>query len=616
MPAGPTRRTLRRSAAVLILTLSQVGAAEPAFAHGSESTANLSASASVARAVALATAALLAGVVLIRPLAGRPTEPAKRLILTAAGMGAVAAVAGSIGGLAAPRYLLVVPLLILAAVSALAGPALLGVPVGALTVAWLCWGELRLSVGPGVLLLAHVAVVTVWAGAALASATAAPGTRAAVVRRLGPVAVGAAVLAAGTGVLSAHDDNVTLHGITVTGFGTLVVLKVALLVAAGALGLGVRALLRAQRAQPASGAGGVPARLEIGVLATALVVGSVLTSLPPPGPPPATGIPLARAIDLDDAITGLVVTPQRPGVNLVHLMTDRFTDIDVAGRRYRAEPRPGAQGLWAQVQLPAGRSLLTLHQGRQVAVQVLDTGTAPGQAAVSGPDGAECAAAALGALLGGSSSPLTACPSQSLAPADAAALRAQVGFLADRGVKRLRLIADATPRGVAAEREVRAAARAGKVSVLFSAAPGDAPDAVLAVAGWQVSESALATLAAGSAPRYGSYLAPWLLQTSLVAATGGAPLAVLAFDPGGEEALDYVAALRRVGPVESASTSGFYAYLAALGRPLPPHDLLLYASTQAFNILPTHDGPGNHGGVNGTWLNGGALAAVSGPLGR
>jgi hypothetical protein len=95
-----------------------------------------------------------------------------------------------------------------------------------------------------------------------------------------------------------------------------------------------------------------------------------------------------------------------------------------------------------------------------------------------------------------------------------------------------------------------------------------------------------------------------------VEAAGGAPLAVLPFDPGGQAALDYVAALRQVGPTESASESGFYAYLAALGQHPPAQNLLLYAATQAFDIMPTHD----HGGVNGTWLGGGALPAVSRPL--
>jgi hypothetical protein len=104
------------------------------------------------------------------------------------------------------------------------------------------------------------------------------------------------------------------------------------------------------------------------------------------------------------------------------------------------------------------------------------------------------------------------------------------------------------------------------------------------------------------------------MQASLVAAAGGAPLAVLPFDPAGPQALDYVAALRQIGPTESASEAGFYAYLAARGQALPPPKLLLYAATQPFNIMPTHDELSHDAGVNGTWLGGGALPAVSLPL--
>lgn len=561
--------------------------------------------------MALAAAALVAGVGLVRPLAGRPTDRAGRVILAVAGAGAVAAVIGAIGDLAVARYLLLVPLLALAAAAVRFGPALLGVPAGALLVGWLSWDTRRASTGTAVLLLAHVAVVAIWTGAALASATAEPGSRTAVVRRVGPVAVGAAVVAAGTGVLAAHNDNVTLHGITVTTFGAVVVLKVGLLVTAATLGLGARAMLRARRAGP--GGGRLPAGLELGVLSFALVVGAVLTSLPAPGPPPATGVPLARVLDLGEAITGLVVAPQRPGVNLVHLMTDRSTYVDVNGHRYQAQPLPGTQGLWAQIQLPAGRSLLTLHQGRQVAVQVVDTGAGAAQEVLSGPDGAECVAAALGALLGGSRGPLAPCPAQSLVPADAAALRAVVAYLGSRGVNQLTLIADASPRGVAAEREVRADARTAGITVGEAVAlAGQKPQAVLAIAGWQVSGTTLGRFSTAQAPTYGTYLAPWLLDSPLVAAAGGAPLAVLPFDPAGPPAQAYVSALRQVGPQQGASAAGFYAYLAASGRALPTAPLVLYAAAGAFQILGASGHDSGETGV--TWLGRGPLVAVTKPL--
>ena len=599
----------------------QVGAAVPAFAHGGgESAADLPAVDGVARAVALAAAALLAGAALVRPLAGPPTEAARRLLATAGAAGVVAAMAGAVGNLSGPRYLALVPLLALTAAAALRGPAQFSLTAGATTVVWLCWSAIRDSPGEAALMLGHVGVAVIWAGAVLTSATAEPGTRAALVRRLGPVALGAGVLASVTGVLSARNYDVTLDGIAITDFGTVVALKAALVVAAGSLGLGVRFLLRARRsggsASKASG-GGVLARLELGVLVTAIVAGVVLTSLPPPGPAPVAGAPLVRVLTLDGATTGLVIAPQRPGLNLVHLMTDRLTDVVVGGQRYRAEPRPGTQGFWAEVQLPAGRFLLEVRQGRQVAAQIVNTGSGPDQAALSGPDGTECAAAALGAALGGSRAPLAACPSESLAPTDAAALRGLVASVGARGAQSLRLIIDSSPRGVAAEREVRAAARSAQLGVFTQGRPARGNvDAVIALAGWQVSRAALATLRSWTPPLYGTYLAPWLMQAAVVAAAGGSPLAALPFDPNGPAARDYVSALRRVGPGESASAAGLLAFLAARGGSTSPRGVLLYAATIGFEVMPMGPAAGgmDHGGLDASWLGGGALTPVSGQL--
>ncbi|WP_019878113.1 hypothetical protein [Sporichthya polymorpha] len=565
--------------------------------------------------MALAATALLAGVALLRPLAGRPTETARRLLATAAAAGALAALVGAVGDLETLRYLLLVPLLAATAAAILRGPAAVSAAAGAASVVWLSWSALTDSVGDAVLMLGHVAVATVWAGAALASATAEPGTRAALVRRLGPVAVGAGALAAVTGVLSARNYDVTLDGITITDFGTVVVIKVVLLVAAGALGLGVRYLLRARRGGVAGSdatgpqGGGVLARLELGVLCAAIVAGVVLTSLPPPGPPPAPGAPLVRALDIDEAMTGLAIAPQQPGLNLVHLMTDRLTDVVVDGRRYRAAPRPGAPGQWAEVSLPPGRSLLEIRQGRQVAAQIVDTGSGPAQDGLSGADGAECAAAAMGAALAGSKLPLAACPAEALSPPDTAALRALVASLQGRGVKSLRLITDTSPRGVAAERVVRAQAKSAKIAIRTGKV-----DAVLAIAGWEVSQAALEAQRKAAPPLYGVYLAPWLVQSSLVAATGGSPLAVLPFDPASPEAQAYITALRRVGPDESATAAGYLAFLAALDQRLPPRELFLYAATVSFEIMPMGDGAGgsmDHSGVTTTWFEGGALTPVS-----
>lgn len=571
----------------------------------------------MARAVAIAAAVLLTGVALLRPLAGPLTESGRRLVATAAAAGAVAALVGTIGSLPVPRYLGAIPLLMLLAGLAAFGPGRLAAAAGLGGVAWLCWDALTDDPGEALLMVGHVGVAAVWTGAILASASAAAGSRSALVRRLGPVAIGAAVLAAVTGVLSARSYDVTLDGITVTDFGTLVVVKSALLVGIAVLGLSVR--LRLRRRAGAGAAGGVLARAELSLALVAIVVGAVLTTLPSPGPTPVAGVPLARALDFDEDTTGLLIAPQRPGRNLVHLMTQNLTDVVVDGRRYRASQRPGSQGVWAEVELPAGRSLLEVHQGTRVIAQIVNTGSGPIQSTLVGPDSAECAAAALGAALGGSRQPLTTCPAQALAPADAGALRAVVAGLAARGAKALRLITDTSLRGVAAERAARAAAKAAGLTVREldpSGLPTGRTDAVLAVAGWEVTRTGLAAVA-GTPPLYGIYLAPWLVQATVVGATGTSPLAALPFDPAGPEASAYIAALRRVGPQESASAAGLYAFLAAQNRALPTRDVLLYAATGGFEIMPMNGGGTDtmSHGLSRSWLGRGAVTPVSGRLG-
>ena len=100
----------------------------------------------------------------------------------------------------------------------------------------------------------------------------------------------------------------------------------SLLVGAAAVGLGVRLLVAwgspaTARRQPRLTT--ALARVEFLTLAIAVVAGATLTGLPDgPGRALAPGAPLVRRLLIDDALTGLVVVPQRPGRNLVHLVTD------------------------------------------------------------------------------------------------------------------------------------------------------------------------------------------------------------------------------------------------------------------------------------------------------
>lgn len=65
----------------------------------------------------------------------------------------------------------------------------------------------------------------------------------------------------------------------------------------------------------------------------AALAGATLASLPAPGPPAVEGVPHARALRFGEETTGLLVVPQRPGRDLVHLMTGVPTEVTVAGRR-------------------------------------------------------------------------------------------------------------------------------------------------------------------------------------------------------------------------------------------------------------------------------------------
>lgn len=585
---------------------SQILLADPAAAHGGgEAVLALSVPARVARTVAIAAAVLVAGAAVLRPVADPPTEAARRLIVPAASAAVLAVAIGVLAGLPALDHLGLGALVALAAAAAVAAPRVVAMLSGLGVIGWLCRDAIADGFGSGVLMAGHVGVAAVWGGVVLAGATAAPQRRASLVRRLSPYAIAAAGVTALTGVLSAREYNLTLAGLTITDFGALVAAKAVLLGLVAALGLTAHLALRARRV-----AAGL-ARGELAVLALALIAGAVLTGLPAPGPVSVTGVPMARRMVLGDAITGVVLVPQRPGTNLVHLSTDRFTELVVDGRRYQPSPRPGADGLWAHIDLPEGHSRLEVRQGRQVVQQVLDAGSTPAVVSPAGPDGAECVAAALGALLGGSQLPLTACPHQGLDPADAEALRATLALLDRRGVRSVALIADDTPRGSAAAVAVRSAAtRAG---MTIRSATADA-DALLATAGWEASETALRSRG-NSAPPYGTYLAPWLAQTRIVAAAGGAPLAALPFDPHGTAATAYISALRTLDPGLSANASGFRSFLAARGRLDGAAELVLYAATRGFTIM-AHPGSAEdfvHHDAGAGWLPGAPLTPVGDP---
>ncbi len=611
------RRAIRSGALLVGLTvLFSVAGSTPALAHGGGAEiANYSVPSRISYVVALAAAVLVAGIALLRPWTGALTEGARRLAVTAGSAGVIANGVVAADRREVEQYSLSAVLLVAALAVLFRANRWLALPVGVGLVVLLSVDALQDTAAAGVLMLGHVLVAAVWSGAVLTSATAAPGTRLAVARRLTPVAVIAAVGASVTGVLSARDRGVSLSGITVTSFGSVVVLKVALLVLIAALGLGARLALRGRSVRLAGGL----ARAEFGAIALTLVVGVVLSSLPSPGPPARAGVPLVRTVTMDDAGTGVFVVPQRPGRNLVQVMTDRYTEIRIDGRTYYPQLLPTAEGYWTMVDLPAGRTRLEVRQGREVVQQVLDLGSVASPAVFDGPQDTECASAALGAALGGSRLPLTSCPSQALSDRDADALRALITYLDGRKVRTLRLVTDVTPRGRAAQATVAAEAKEAGIAVTTV----DKADATLALAGWEAAHRGLADLAKSAPPTYGTFLAPWLLQDPIVAATGTSPLTPLGFNPDSPAVLDYLIALRRVGPEQSASVAGLAAFLAArkergLADADPGSTVRLFAATSGFEIMPMSgpDGEPMTHPVRFSWLPKGSLTPVTTPLPR
>ena len=388
----------------------------------------------------------------------------------------------------------------------------------------------------------HVAAGAVWLGSVLRVVAARRGQRQAVLQRMAPLAMTSAVAVAVSGTAQALADRVRLDGIA---FDRLVLVKAALLVLATALGvLGTRHLLPKpvagsgnQLLDLATGPGTHLPLLELGALLSAAAIGAALVAVPTA--PPA-GRPISSAFG--------TLVPQRPGANYLHI-----------------------DGRWQRLELRAGRSTLQLAAERVL----VDTGHRRGLQ----PDGRECATALL------VKPALTQCPDQVLEPEDAAALAALTGWLRGRGVRAVGVQADGSPRSR------RAAA------VLGAAAAH--PQALVLTGTWESASAALQRLGP-RVPEGGVYLAPWLLEGTLLSRYATtAPLVVLPFEPKGTAAVQYAASLPAG---ETPTAAGYRAWGGPMRGPA------VWATTPA-SIFPTSLGH-DHGSAGG-WFPGGALVAVA-----
>ncbi len=136
----------------------------------------------------------------------------------------------------------------------------------------------------------------------------------------------------------------------------------------------------------AVGSGAAARRFAPAAVAAVLVAAGLgVAGVPAPPAPPAS--PGLTAVHLAGEHVGVLVTPNRPGRNLV-LLSGITGSASVNGGP--ATSRPGTAGLWALVDLPAGRGSLRIERGGEHVSLPVDTGRgAPAPPAFTGPDGPE-----------------------------------------------------------------------------------------------------------------------------------------------------------------------------------------------------------------------------------
>ncbi|HJQ46754.1 MAG TPA: hypothetical protein VJ870_10595 [Amycolatopsis sp.] len=407
---------------------------------------------------------------------------------------------------------------------------------------------------------AYVAAATVWFGLAQAEEK--------------PPRFGALALSLGLLLTAAGAAQLLLSGVAfdrrlyATVFGLALIAVVVLPVAA--------LLVRERKA-------------GVAVVMVAFLAWTTVAALPRPPEPPTPGVALLSTVSLSGRQVPVLVSPQRPGRNLVHVPVAGLAVNGVA-----ATERPGAQGYWADVELPRGRGDLTISGGGHDAGLEVDAGQDPGPAVDP-----ECASAALGAAVAARKDPLTACPSDALSGEDTDALRKMLAFLAARHVSAVTLVADNTARSQAAAQVVR------ESGLRVSDQPVPA-GALVVVSGWASAYRALN--ASVPSYTYGVYLAPWLLNGPIVNSVPSSTIP-LRFDPREQLAVSYAVALGDAFAGESPSVAGFRAWLGA-GEPASAGKVQLFASAQVSVMPMEHD----HGDGGAQWVPGATVVPVSFPL--
>ncbi|QUQ71139.1 DUF6239 family natural product biosynthesis protein [Kutzneria sp. CA-103260] len=341
----------------------------------------------------------------------------------------------------------------------------------------------------------------------------------------------------------------------------------------------------------------VPRLYPVGALLVviAYVAWAALGAIPRPTDLPTPGVPLLG----DASGAPVLVAPQRPGRNLVHL-PDAATVNGV-----KAVARPGMNGTWAEIDLPPGRSTLQVFRDGKDSTLAVDTGSGATARAVD----PECANAALGGLIGGSRLALTSCPSDSLSTEDTDSVHKLVDYLKGRKIPAVTVVGDGSARAKAAEEVVRQAG----IPVSDTEQPNSA---LVVVAGWSDAATELAKVAVEQTQKptyvYGVYLAPWLLTAPLLKSVVSSAIP-LHFDPRDPRTLAYTVALSNAFPGETGTIGGLDQWLAAQGQQTEPA-VRLYASAQVDAMPMDSTMDGMEMAYPGQWVPNGTIVPISGPL--
>ncbi len=358
--------------------------------------------------------------------------------------------------------------------------------------------------------------------------------------------------------------------------------------------------------------------------ATAVVVGfvawSALAAVPKPAELPIPGVPLLADVSVGDRQFPVLVSPQRPGKNLVHFPASAGDELSAGvegGLIGKAIVRPGAEGSWAEVDLPKGRSDLIISRGDQKTTIEVDAGDEQGPA-IEDADAPECASAALGGLIADRREVLTSCPADALSREDSGSLTKLVEFLSGRKPSALTLVGDTSPRSVAAAKLVRDTAARTGLPVRAEAGPNTA---LVVVSGWAggytVMTRAAESQRLGPTHQYGLYLAPWLLNGPIVNSVASSSLP-LRFDPREQVAVSFAVAASNGFGGESPTLGGFRDWLGDQWTSING-DVQIFAAAQV-NAMPMYPGEPHAVGMiadrnyAGQWIPDGTIVPVSSVL--